>query len=61
VTLRTEAGAITVGAARGTSATLDASTAHGRITNTLQNADGTDATLTIHATTSYGDITARSL
>ncbi|MCX5202747.1 DUF4097 domain-containing protein [Streptomyces sp. NBC_00237] len=60
VTLRTEAGNITVGAARGTSATLDAGTTYGRIVNTLQNADGADAALTLHATTSYGDITARS-
>ena len=61
VTLRTEAGQITVGAARGVSATLDAGTAYGRIDNALQNTDGAAAQLTIHATTSYGDITARSL
>ncbi|MEQ8144655.1 DUF4097 family beta strand repeat-containing protein [Streptomyces sp. OP7] len=61
VTLRTEYGDITVGAARGTSATLDAGTGHGRIQNTLNNTDGPDAALTIHATTAYGDITARSL
>ncbi|MFI8203578.1 DUF4097 family beta strand repeat-containing protein [Streptomyces sp. NPDC085937] len=61
VTLRTEYGDITVGAARGTSAALDAGTGHGRIQNTLDNADGPDAALTIHATTAYGDITARSL
>jgi hypothetical protein len=61
VTLRTESGDITVGAARGVSATLDAGTAHGRIHNTLKNPDGTAAGLTIHATTSYGDITAHSL
>ncbi|MDA5285360.1 DUF4097 family beta strand repeat-containing protein [Streptomyces sp. Isolate_45] len=60
VTLRTEHGDIAIGAARGTSATLDAGTRHGRIHNTLNNADGPAATLTIHATTSYGDITARS-
>ncbi|GAA1201869.1 hypothetical protein F4556_003922 [Kitasatospora gansuensis] len=60
VTLRTEAGNLTVGAARGVSATLDAGTTHGRIHNALQNTDGT-AALTIHATTAYGDITARSL
>ncbi|KUN21265.1 hypothetical protein AQJ23_30515 [Streptomyces antibioticus] len=59
LTLRTEHGDITVGAARGTSATLDAGTSYGRVTNTLRN-DGTPA-LDIHATTSYGDIAARSL
>ncbi|WP_329487039.1 DUF4097 domain-containing protein [Kitasatospora sp. NBC_01246] len=59
--LRTDAGAIEIGAARGVSATLDAGTAHGRIHNTLQNTTGTDAALTIRATTSHGDITARSL
>jgi hypothetical protein len=61
VTLRTEHGDITVGAARGTSATLDAGTTYGRIQNSLNNTDGPDAALTIHATTAYGDITARSL
>ncbi|MER6185234.1 DUF4097 family beta strand repeat-containing protein [Streptomyces sp. NPDC001652] len=59
LTLRTEQGDITVGAARGTSATLDAGTSYGRIDNTLQNAG--DAALTIRATTAHGDITARSL
>ncbi|WP_405856393.1 DUF4097 domain-containing protein [Streptomyces sp. NBC_00090] len=61
VTLRTQAGDLTVGAARGVSATLDAGTSYGRIDNTLQNAHGADAGLNIHATTAYGDITARSL
>ncbi|MFD8079904.1 hypothetical protein ACFV3E_45880 [Streptomyces sp. NPDC059718] len=61
VTLRTEHGAISVGAARGVSASLDAGTAYGRINNTLKNTDGAAADLDIHATTSYGDITARSL
>ncbi|MFI6015217.1 DUF4097 family beta strand repeat-containing protein [Streptomyces sp. NPDC051243] len=59
VTLRTGSGDITVGAARGVSATLDAGTAHGRIHNTLKNTDGA-AGLAVHATTSHGDITARS-
>ncbi|MFG3207660.1 DUF4097 family beta strand repeat-containing protein [Streptomyces sp. NPDC048192] len=58
-TLRTEKGDISVGAARGVSASLDAGTGYGRISNSLRN-DGTPE-LTIHATTSYGDITARSL
>ncbi|MFB6851097.1 DUF4097 family beta strand repeat-containing protein [Streptomyces sp. NPDC056341] len=61
VELRTESGDITIGAAHGTSATLDAGTAYGRIHNTLQNTDGANAGLNIQATTSYGDITARSL
>ncbi|MEU5053786.1 MULTISPECIES: DUF4097 family beta strand repeat-containing protein [unclassified Streptomyces] len=61
VELRTESGDITIGAANGTSATLDAGTTYGRIHNTLKNTDGATAALTIHATTSYGDIIARSL
>lgn len=61
LTLRTESGDISVGAARGVSAGLDAGTAYGRIHNTLQNTDGAAAGLNIHATTAHGDITARSL
>ena len=61
VALSTQAGDISVGAARGVSATLDAGTTYGRITNSLQNSEGAGAGLNIHATTSYGDITARSL
>ncbi|MGV9289056.1 DUF4097 family beta strand repeat-containing protein [Streptomyces sp. NPDC003719] len=61
VTLRTESGEISVGAARGVSASLDAGTSHGRIHNALRNTDGADTALTIHATTAYGDISARSL
>ncbi|MEU7584519.1 DUF4097 family beta strand repeat-containing protein [Streptomyces sp. NPDC041068] len=60
VTLRTESGAIAIGAARGVSASLNAGTGYGRIDNALKNTDGTPG-LTIHATTAYGDITARSL
>ncbi|KJY16521.1 hypothetical protein VR46_45205, partial [Streptomyces sp. NRRL S-444] len=60
VTLRTEQGEITVGAARGVSASLDAGTTYGRILNSLQNSEGV-AGLNIHASTNYGDITARSL
>ncbi|MFE5759431.1 DUF4097 family beta strand repeat-containing protein [Streptomyces massasporeus] len=60
VALRTEQGDITVDAAHGVSAALDAGTGHGRIHNALKNTDGT-AGLTIHATTAQGDITARSL
>ena len=57
--LATQAGTITVGAAPGVSASLDAGTAYGRIDNTLKN-NGT-AELSIRATTSQGDIVARSL
>ncbi|MFD8304494.1 DUF4097 family beta strand repeat-containing protein [Streptomyces sp. NPDC059690] len=57
--LRTDSGDITVLAAADVSASLDAGTSHGRIDNALKN-DGT-AELTIRATTSNGDITARSL
>ncbi|MFD5798416.1 DUF4097 family beta strand repeat-containing protein [Streptomyces diastatochromogenes] len=59
VVLRTQSGDITVGAAAGVSATLDAGTTYGRVSNALKN-DGT-AELDIRATTSAGDITARSL
>ncbi|MEU5239416.1 DUF4097 family beta strand repeat-containing protein [Streptomyces lydicus] len=59
VVLRTQSGDITVGAAAGVSATLDAGTSYGRINNALKN-DGTTE-LDIRATTSHGDITARSL
>ena len=59
VVLRTQAGEISVGAAAGVSAALDASTAYGRINNGLKN-DGA-AGLNIHATTAYGDIVAHSL
>ncbi|MFF4805429.1 DUF4097 family beta strand repeat-containing protein [Streptomyces sp. NPDC001351] len=59
VTLRTQSGDISIGAAAGVSAALDAGTGHGRISNALKN-DGTTE-LDIHATTSSGDITARSL
>ncbi|WAZ22454.1 DUF4097 domain-containing protein [Streptomyces cinnabarinus] len=59
VNLRTEQGDITVGAARGVSAALDAGTGYGRISNSLKNNGETG--LTFRATTSYGDITATSL
>ncbi|MEV5603151.1 DUF4097 family beta strand repeat-containing protein [Streptomyces sp. NPDC052299] len=57
--LSTQAGDITVGAARGVPAVLDAGTVVGRIDNALRN-DGAPG-LTIRATTTKGDITARSL
>jgi hypothetical protein len=59
VVLRTQSGDISVGAAAGVSAALDAGTGYGRVSNALKN-DGTTE-LDIRATTSHGDITARSL
>ncbi|WP_262057266.1 DUF4097 domain-containing protein [Streptomyces sp. STR69] len=59
VVLRTGSGDITVGAAADVSAALDAGTGYGRVSNSLKN-DGVTA-LDIRATTSRGDITARSL
>jgi Putative adhesin len=59
--LRTQAGDVSVGAAAGVSASLDAGTTYGRIHNALKNTDGAAAGLTIHATTAYGDVVARSL
>ncbi|MFH9006645.1 DUF4097 family beta strand repeat-containing protein [Streptomyces afghaniensis] len=59
VVLRTQSGDISVVAAAGVSAALDADTGHGRVSNSLKN-DGTTG-LDIRATTSHGDITARSL
>ncbi|KJS56604.1 hypothetical protein VM98_05890 [Streptomyces rubellomurinus subsp. indigoferus] len=59
IVLHTESGNITVTTAHGVSAALDAGTAYGRVSNALVNT-GT-AAVAIRATTSYGDITARSL
>ncbi|MFH9064458.1 DUF4097 family beta strand repeat-containing protein [Streptomyces coeruleorubidus] len=59
VVLRTQSGDISVAAAAGVSAALDAGTGHGRVSNSLKN-DGTTE-LDIRATTSHGDITARSV
>jgi DUF4097 and DUF4098 domain-containing protein YvlB len=61
VVLTTQMGDVRVGAAHGVSASLDAGTGDGRIHNALKNVDGTAAGLNIRATTSRGDITARSL
>ncbi len=52
-------GDISVAAATGVSASLDAGTAYGRVSNSLKN-NGTPG-LSIKATTAYGDITTRSL
>jgi DUF4097 and DUF4098 domain-containing protein YvlB len=57
--ISTQKGDITLGVAAGLSAALDAGTSYGRIHNSLKNNGTPD--LTIRATTSYGDITARSL
>lgn len=59
VELRAQAGNLSIGAAAGASASLDAGTTYGRIRNDLKNSGTAD--LTIHATTAYGDIDARSL
>ncbi|MGC9542890.1 DUF4097 family beta strand repeat-containing protein [Streptomyces sp. UG1] len=61
LTLHTQHGHISAGAARAVSATLNAHTGYGRIHNTLNNTHGPTAALTIHATTHHGDITAHSL
>lgn len=61
VVLRTQMGDVTIAAARGVCATLDAGTGHGRVHNALKNTEGASASLTIHATTGHGDINARSL
>lgn len=57
--ISTQKGDITIAVAAGLSASLDAGTSYGRINNSLKNNGTPD--LTIRATTSYGDITARSL
>ncbi|MGQ4374358.1 DUF4097 family beta strand repeat-containing protein [Streptomyces sp. SAS_267] len=59
LTLAVQHGDITVGAAPGVSASLDAETGYGRIDNSLRNTGTRD--LDVHATTAHGDITARSL
>jgi DUF4097 and DUF4098 domain-containing protein YvlB len=60
VVLRTQVGDVSVGAAPGVSATLNAGTTLGRIDNTLKNAADTPD-LTIHAATTTGDIAAHAL
>ncbi|TDB79527.1 DUF4097 family beta strand repeat-containing protein [Micromonospora sp. KC721] len=59
VVLRTQMGDVSIRAAHGVSASLDAGTGYGRIHNALSNTAGV-ADLTIHATTGHGDIDARS-
>ncbi|GCD93565.1 DUF4097 family beta strand repeat-containing protein [Embleya hyalina] len=59
VVLRTLMGDVSVGAARGVSAALDAGTSYGRIDNALGNTGV--AELHIRATTDHGNIDARSL
>ncbi|MQA94253.1 MAG: hypothetical protein GEV11_06220 [Streptosporangiales bacterium] len=60
VVLSTQMGDVSVGAAAGVSASLDAGTGYGRIHNALKNTEGA-ADLNIHATTGHGGIDARSL
>ncbi|MFC8800308.1 DUF4097 family beta strand repeat-containing protein [Promicromonospora sp. NPDC057138] len=59
VVLSTQSGHISVGAAPGVSAALDAGTSQGRVSSSLKN-DGA-VELDIRATTMQGDITAHSL
>jgi len=59
IVLSTQSGDISVVAAAGVSAALDAGTGNGRVSNALKNNGAAD--LDIRATTSHGDITARSL
>ncbi|MFH8394006.1 hypothetical protein [Streptomyces sp. NPDC018036] len=59
VALAIRHGDITVGAARGVSACLDARSGYGRIDNSLRNSGTCD--LEVRADTAYGDITVRSL
>ncbi|MEU0941431.1 DUF4097 family beta strand repeat-containing protein [Streptomyces canus] len=59
VVLTTQKGDITLATAA--SAALDAGTSYGRVHNSLKNTEGSYAALTIHASTTHGDITARSL
>ncbi|MFB7862394.1 DUF4097 family beta strand repeat-containing protein [Streptomyces sp. NPDC056069] len=61
VVLRTQMGDISVGAAAGVSASLDAGTGYGRVRNALRNTEGAAAGLNIEATTGYGNVEARSL
>ncbi|WP_017624894.1 DUF4097 family beta strand repeat-containing protein [Nocardiopsis chromatogenes] len=60
VVLSTRMGDVAIAAAPGVSASLDAGTGHGRVHNSLKNADGSPG-LAIRATTGQGDITARAL
>ncbi|MCP2263559.1 DUF4097 family beta strand repeat-containing protein [Promicromonospora thailandica] len=59
VVLETQSGNISVGAAAGVSAALDAGTSLGRVSNSLTNTGTTE--LDIRATTMQGDISAHSL
>ncbi|WP_456845647.1 DUF4097 family beta strand repeat-containing protein [Cellulomonas sp. P5_C6] len=60
VVLSTQAGDVSVTAAAGSSASLDAGTSYGRVHNALVNTASVPE-LDIRATTAYGNITARSL
>ncbi|KQR17242.1 DUF4097 family beta strand repeat-containing protein [Cellulomonas sp. Leaf334] len=60
VVLSTQAGNISIGAATGVTASLDAGTSYGRVRNALTSTGGTPE-LQIHATTAYGDIAAHTV
>ncbi|MCA1676624.1 MAG: DUF4097 domain-containing protein, partial [Actinobacteria bacterium] len=60
--LKTACGEIEIGIHAGTAARLDVSTQFGRVHNHLDTAEGpepSDATIEVHARTSYGDIVIR--
>jgi DUF4097 and DUF4098 domain-containing protein YvlB len=59
VVLDTQSGSISINAAAGVSASLDAGISRGRVSNSLKNDGATQ--LDIRATTMQGDITAKSL
>jgi DUF4097 and DUF4098 domain-containing protein YvlB len=59
VVLDTQSGSISINATAGVSASLDAGTSQGRVSNSLKNDGATQ--LDIRATTMQGDITAKSL
>jgi hypothetical protein len=63
VTLHTSTGDLEIGVAAGTAARLDLKTGYGRVSNGLEDIgegpSGSDATVEVHAQTSFGDITVR--
>ena len=61
VVMRTDAGDIKAGAAKGSAASLDAGTTHGRISNALTSPAGATDVVALHATTSSGDISAHTV
>jgi DUF4097 and DUF4098 domain-containing protein YvlB len=62
VSLKTALGQIEIGIRSGTAARLDVHTSFGRVNNTMDTVAGpesSDATVSVHARTSYGDIAIR--